>query len=405
MPKPDIPTILIFEADHEGHQSEWVMHLMRFAASDPRAYVLWFVLSSELHAIVTAEAPTIGDRIHLQVLKPWEQRLCRHRRLIVGAFARWWCMRRYLIRTRSEAGHFLSIDHLSLPLALGFGAGGRRLSGTLFRPSIHYPLLGCYEPTWSERIRDLRKALLYRLMLRNPAVARILSLDCFFPNYAATHFPNGAKVVPLNDPAHPPMNVSTEDERLADRLPSGRITFVLFGFLSERKGIRVLMQALQVLPDHVAGRVGVLAAGNVDPHIRAQVITDIEQLTAARPRLWFHLEDRRLTRGEIQAVVNRASVVLAPYQRFVGASGVMLWAAKAGKPILTQALGLIGYLVRTYRLGLAVDTNDPRALADGITLMSTHLPSRFIDKSVATQYVEQQTPQRFAQAVLDSLLH
>ncbi len=173
MPKSPSPTILIFETDHEGHQSEWVMHLMRFAAADERPYVLWFILSADLHAIVTAEAPTIGDRIRFQVLTPWEQRLCRHPLLIVGAFAKWWCMRRYLARTQAQAGHFLSIDHLSLPLALGLGAAGRALSGILFRPSVHYPSLGNYRPTLAELARDLRKALLYRLMLRNPAVRRI----------------------------------------------------------------------------------------------------------------------------------------------------------------------------------------------------------------------------------------
>lgn len=404
MPKPDVPSILVFEADHEGHQCEWLTHLMRFAASDDRAYVLWFVLSAELYAIVTAETPTISDRIRFKILTPWEQRLCRHRRLIVGAFARWWCMRRYLVQTQALAGHFLSIDHLSLPLALGLGAEGRKISGILFRPSVHYRLLGHYAPTWPERLRDLRKALLYRLMLRNPDVGRILSLDRFFPDYAAAHFAHGAKVVPLDDPAHPPMNVSPHDERLADLLPAGRVTFVLFGFLSERKGICVLLKALQLLPEHVAGRVGVLAAGNLDPRIRPHVVADVKRLAATRPHLWFHLEDRRLDREEIQVVVNRASVVLAPYQRFVGASGVMLWAAKAGKPILTQALGLIGNLVRTYQLGLAVDTSTPRALADGMALMATHPPSRFIDRSSASRFVEHQTPQRFAQAVLDSLL-
>src|SRR3546814_5924618 len=39
-----------------------------------------------------------------------------------------------------------------------------------------------------------------------------------------------------------------------------------------------------------------------------------------RPDLWLHTKNRHLSSGEIDALVDRCDVVLAPYQRFVGRS-------------------------------------------------------------------------------------
>src|SRR5204863_6629463 len=104
------------------------------------------------------------------------------------------------------------------------------------------------------------------------------------------------------------------------------------------------------------------------------------RLRQQRPELWLKLEDRRLSEGEIAALMARSDVVLAPYQRFVGSSGVLLWAAGAGRPVLSQGFGLVGHLIREHRLGLAVDTTDPAALAAGIRSMVEGGAERYLDR-------------------------
>src|SRR5207237_3091484 len=107
--------------------------------------------------------PIAAVRCRLVALWPLERWLCTLRLLSVSAFARWWTMRRHLRRSGAQQGFFLMLDLLSLPLALGLGAGGKRVSGILFRPSVHYGTIGPYKPSRGERLRDGRKALLYRL--------------------------------------------------------------------------------------------------------------------------------------------------------------------------------------------------------------------------------------------------
>jgi glycosyltransferase involved in cell wall biosynthesis len=344
-----------------------------------------------------------GNRVGLMVLQPAEEGLCRHRSLVVASFARWWIMRRYLRRSGADAGFFLSIDLLSLPLALGLGIGDRPLSGILFRPSIHYGTLGDYQPSWKEKARDLRKDLLYRLMLRNPHVRTILSLDPFFPHHAASHYAHGDKVQAVPDPAFPLSAPIQPKGSVIDFPPAGRIGLLLFGYLTERKGPLVVLDALRLLPEQLADRVAVLFAGRTDPAIRDAIEERRSALYGERPGLWLRIEDRRLESAELEMLVQRSDIVLAPYQRFVGSSGVLLWAARAARPVLAQDFGLVGRLIRDHQLGAVADSRDPAALAHAIERMVAEGPQSFIDTAAAKHFAAARTPERFAAIVLSSL--
>jgi glycosyltransferase involved in cell wall biosynthesis len=119
--------------------------------------------------------------------------------------------------------------------------------------------------------------------------------------------------------------------------------------------------------------------------------------------LWLHIEDRWLASGEIAALVEQSDVVLAPYQRFVGSSGVLLWAARAGKCVLAQDYGLVGRLVADHHLGLAVDTSDVRALARALATIVHQGPERFIDTQSASAFAAAHTARSFATSVFASV--
>src|SRR3546814_10592248 len=95
-------------------------------------------------------------------------------------------------------------------------------------------------------------------MLLNPALHVVLTLDPFFPAYAASRYPGGHKVHALPDPAHPPV---VSPFSLPVAIPDGRVVLLLFGVLTARKGILHLMEALQLLEPAVASRMAVIVAG------------------------------------------------------------------------------------------------------------------------------------------------
>ena len=392
--------VLILEPDAEGHAQEWLQHLVEFVAADATAAAISVVAPPALCAALSRSMPVVADgRIRFIALTPRELRLCTHRSLSIAAFARWWTMRRYLARTGADSGFFLSLDLLCLPLALGLHAMGKPIAGVLFRPSVHYRTLGKYQPSSAERLRDLRKDLLYRLTLRNPCVRAVLSLDPFFPAHAESHYNHGIKVRALPEP--PIMVQSDGDAAPAiDFAPPGRVGLLLFGYLTERKGPLEVLDALRLLPTHISKRTALLLAGRIDPTIHSAIKERCAALARERPELWVRIEDRWLNRAELEILVARSDVVLAPYQRFVGSSGVLLWAARAGRPVLAQEFGLIGKLTRDNHLGIAVDSGDPAQLAREIGRMIECGPATFFDRTAAARFVASQTPQRFASLVL-----
>lgn len=397
---PSKREILVFEPDVEGHSQEWLQHLVDFVADNDQTAAIAVLAPPALCATLSRSMPTVADgRIRFIAMSPREVKLCGHRSLSLAAFARWWVMRRYLARSGADMGLFLCLDLLSLPLAFGLGTSGKPLAGILFRPSVHYASLGDYRPGLGERLRDLRKDLFYRLMLRNPSVATILSLDPFFPAHAANHYRHGGKVRALPDPAHPAAD-APRISAATSVLPPDRVAFLLFGYLTERKGPLMVLDALRLLPQRIAGRVAVLLAGRVDPAIRDAIESRRQALACEQPDLWLSVDDRRLDRDELDRLVNESAVILAPYQRFVGSSGVLLWAARAGRPVLAQSFGLVGRLTRDHRLGRVADSSNPANLAAEIERMVDGGPQSFIDQSSAADFAASRTPQRFASQVL-----
>jgi len=150
-------------------------------------------------------------------------------------------------------------------------------------------------------------------------------------------------------------------------------------------------------------RIGVMFAGRADPAIRNVLLEKWAALKQECPELHLELEERRLSAGELEAVVQRAHVLLAPYQRFVGSSGVLLWAARAGKPIVTQDFGLMGPLVREFGLGAAIDTTDPGTIARAMMDIVDDGARRVFDRQGAADFSLSHSPQAFASAIFAGL--
>jgi len=402
---PNVPPhLLIFEPDPRGHTLEWVEHIQGTAATHPQSPKISFVvapaLANALRERTLRSNQATASQIDILSLSEREQKLCHHRLLAVSGFARWWIARRYLRRTGANRVLFLALDHLSLPLGLGFKMAGGDITGILFRPSVHYATFGTYQPGLKERVRDARKHALYSGMLNNRAVHTVFSLDPYFPAYAAARYRSGAKVIALGDPAHPAPRPTTSERGLANTMPNGRRAFVLFGEITERKGILPLLAALPLLPVHIAQQTAMTIAGRIDAGLQRQVDDAVAQARRAQPSLWLHVENRRIADGEVTALVERSDFVLAPYQRFVGSSGVLLWAAQLGKPVISQDYGLVGQLTREHGLGLAVDTSDPRTIAHAIVIAVERGAAAYGDIQRMRAFSAAQRPDVFATSLL-----
>lgn len=394
MPADPRSRLLIFEPKADGHTAEWLRHLLDAAGDRPVVCVVAAPVAGKL-------SRPAGRDVTLLALDERERRACAADRAWLSGLARWRVLRRYLRRTGCDEVLALEADHLTLPLALGLPLGGARFAGVLFRPSVHYGDFAGHRASRAERLRGRLKGLLYGRLLRRRDVGTLWTLDPYFPAWAAARLAGGHKVRHLPDPVNP----AALDGVGSDRAGPGddRRRFVLFGALGERKGVLVLLDALARLSPAAGRRTRVVLAGRVDPRIAAAVAAGIARLRAAPGGADVRLDDRWLGDGEIAGLVRWSDVVLAPYQRFVGSSGVLLWAAAAGRPVITQDRGLLGELTRRHGLGTAVDTTDPAALAAAVGAAALDESQPPFDRERARTLVAGHGSGRFARLLLDGI--
>jgi glycosyltransferase involved in cell wall biosynthesis len=392
--------VLVFEPDARGHAEEWLVHIARFVRNRQPPLRVTLAVPQMLAPRLRDIAVEIERDLEVLPLDQESCAPCLARPLARAAIERWRLMQSCLRSSGADHGHFLCLDAVSLPIALGWDMAGRSVAGVLFRPSVHYGAFKPGDERPREIVRDLRKRIMYPMMLGNPALEAVLSLDPYFVEYARKAYRHGDKVVELPDPAAIPTPVPSPGEHVALRFPRDRSAFLLFGELTARKGIIELLQACQLLDDATAARVALIVAGRIAPELRAEVGHRVRALRRHRPELWIQVADRRLAEAEIAHTLMDCDVLLVPYQRFVGSSGLLVWAAMFQRPVITQDYGMLGQAVRDYGLGLAVDTTKPAEIAAALKRAIAGSAERLFDPEGARQFGTHRDGDFFAKRVL-----
>jgi glycosyltransferase involved in cell wall biosynthesis len=291
------------------------------------------------------------------------------------------------------------MDHAQMGLALGLRFPFPvRISGILFHPTLHYPAARSFNP--KAHLQRLRKRWLLQLVARNRHLDTVFTLDASaVPSLKAL----GLRAVALADPVGPG-NVDARTPQEMKRLHGidpDRKVLLLFGALTARKGVVPMLKSVAMLPPWAARQVALLMAGPLDPALRPQVSLLSSGARAAGVQVVHH--DAYIQSGSAQPFMEAADLVLAPYQRHFGSSAVLVRAARAQRPVLSQEFGLMGANVRDYGLGQCVDTADPGAIAAGIETFLNE-PGSGYDRQRSAGFVQANTPDRFCRTLLSHLL-
>ncbi len=371
-----IEHLLIFEPKFTGHSPLYIKLLYNYLLENKPAFKVSFLVNPNITARLAREdgieLQPVGDKISILFISENEIVASQHKKLWIRALKMWNLMKKYLKITGADHGHFLYLDYIQFPLALRLPFLPRKgVSGLLFHPPISPEFYGNENSLkLREVIRAYRKNWFYAQMLNNSALSFVYTLNPYFPSFARKHFVNGNKVYHLPDPSMFPtgdIHLNDEDCALARGVGEGKKVFLLFGALTKRKGIFELMEALKHLEQGYSSQIAVVFAGRLQDEIRSEFFEKVASYKRNNQNAaLIHVEDRFLSTNEIICLLQHCDMVLAPYQRTISPSGVVLWAAGAKKPILTQNYALLGYQVRTYELGISVDTTKPKEIADAL---------------------------------------
>ena len=309
--------------------------------------------------------------------------------------------RRVVETHKPERAHALYLDHLQFALATSLRFSYPvRISGLLFRPEFHYGRLEISPPTLHERVRRYRKRLLLVASLRNPHLDLVFSLDPTAAPIIDRLNPR-VRAIASPDPVDP--GESTEPSwriRGSLGIEQGRQMLLLFGMLNARKGVLALLTALQHLSDDACRRVAVVLAGRVDA--TDSVAIEALAIRASERPLQLVIRDEFVPEDRIQSLLSAADLALVPYQRHIGSSGVLIRAAAAGTPVLTQDYGVMAFQAREHELGQTIDTTSPTCIAHAIEAFLGD-PALDFDPLSAKRFAAQNTVEAYTNTLLDGL--
>lgn len=393
------PRLMIFDLEVAGHHAFYIRQLLRYWPTPTALQIVVSPLFLQQHADI-GHIPTRACVTWHPVRDDEFVRLQRATNLLTRTQVEWQLFRRYASVTGVADGLAMFFDRFQLPLALGLPMPCR-ISGILFRPTLHYKDFAGHRTTWRTTVRTSRETVLWRLALQHRAIRTLFTLDPLAAP-ALQQVTRRAKVTHLPDPIEfqpaPRPQIAALRQQLG--IEQQRRPALLFGFLEERKGIYPLLEALALLPSATQAQLCLLLVGQVAGKEQAKLrqrIAEMSQTTAVQVKLY----DQFVPEADVPSYFQLADFVLAPYQEHVGSSGILLWAAAAGKPVLASDYGLMGELVRRHQLGVVVDSAQPAAIAKGLGALLAEEPASLINLKKAACFVDENQALRFVQTIYE----
>ena len=254
---------------------------------------------------------------------------------------------------------------------LGSPFGDRPWVGVAMRPSFHYQQMGVVAPPPS--LAAFKKALFFRL-LRNRNLRRLLTIDEPLAQYLAARPALAAKVALLPEPAEFSDFPDRDEAKHRLGLPAERKLVLVYGAVTARKGVRELLSALAnpAFPPLV----DVLLAGMISPEIHQALADPAVAPFVAEGRV--RLLDRFIKTQEEPILFAAADIIWLGYRGHYTASGALVQAASAGRPVIACEEGIIGWQTRRHGLGEAVRLQDPTTVCAAISALLQRLPAQSV---------------------------
>jgi glycosyltransferase involved in cell wall biosynthesis len=234
--------------------------------------------------------------------------------------------------------------------------------------------------------------------LRNPHLSHLFSLDPYaLPDIQALG--SDTQVMALPDGITPrPAHQTPATLRTTWGVEAGRKVALFFGSIDGRKGIFQTMEAVAHLSPSLQQECCLVVVGRIYQAEKERVVEGLERVRR-ETQVQVVVEERFVEEEEIQGIVEAADIVMLPYQRHIGSSGVLVRAAHAGVPVLGSEYGLVGEHLRRRHLGLAVEAASPHAIAEGLVQGLADPQALPFDRAEARHFAEEHTATLFAETL------
>jgi len=276
------------------------------------------------------------------------------------------------------------------------------MSGIFFRPISHYRNFPNFRPSSRERFWEFREKMGLSRMLALGCMENFFCLDPLAAKYYSQLY-SETNITYLPDPVKT-YNISQEQTdklELNLEIEAGRKIFLLFGSLTDRKGVYQLLEAIKTLSPELSQQLCLLIIGPVEEN-KNKIDMLVKETTEFKP-VQIICRDEYVMDREIQPYFKISDVILAPYQRHVGMSSILVRAATASKPVLASDYGLMGQVTSSNKLGITVNSEFPQGIADGLALCLSEPADNLCNHEKMREFAEQNKAEQFSQVILSRI--
>lgn len=405
-------TVMLFDLRSTGHHPSYIAHLVRYCRQYENEFYFKFVISPTF----TVQHPNIVDSVQqdednnvefveinhseFHSLKPISHKISRG----VRYAQEWGLFCHYTKKLSAHHAVLMYLDTYRFPILLTSGPSCS-FSAIYFRPSFHYSKFNDQRLSWKKSISTIQEKWLFETLLKKPKLDKVFCLDPFVVD-EIKKTTRSADVIALPDPVELELTSFNLKNMMSVRedlgVEEGRTLFLLFGLLDSRKGIFKLLESLHFLPSCHCEKICLALVGHLVPEEKILIENQINKLID-KTLVQVVQKYEYIPEDNVQAYFHAADVVLAPYQRHVGMSGILIQAAAAQKPVLSSNYGLMGELVRRYSLGKAIDSTNPIDIASGLSSFLIDTNSNTYDIALMQEFAQSNSAVSFAKTLFDGI--
>lgn len=257
------------------------------------------------------------------------------------------------------------LDYCTYAFAI-FGSPFARTpwAGLVMRAGFHHSAWGVKAPPGATN--SVKEGLFFRL-LRNSFLRALFTIDMTLKEYTENLSPpQGSRLVYIPDITETKRSMTRVEARHALGIPKHGFIILVYGSVSLRKGIEMLIRAME--NENFPSEGHLLLAGKQDEEVENFLQSPLATTLKVSGRI--HQMNRYLNTDEENMVFSAADVVWLGYQGHYHMSGVLVQAGVMGLPVLACEEGLIGWLTERFTSGIVVSTSSPSAIAKAIGELS-----------------------------------
>lgn len=346
--------ILLFDTITDGHHPDYLIHLIGFYSGkkDVELYVsTGESFKSQFNARQKAEDNLWGDNVTFLPIPTDKLNSTHSKPIYLRSIIEW----NLLVETAKEINAsqvlLMYFDYYQLGIWIGKKAPCP-VSAIYFRPNFTENDNGIYP--------QIKKWMLSNVLKSG----QIQNLFCLV--HALVPYMKGQKtqtqIIPICDPVKQFQISKSETAEFKNnyKIPTDKKIFLNFGFLDDRKGMEVFIDACSTLSKEALAKICLLLAGPVPEYYEKIIEAKLAQVPELEViRCYGYLPAR-----EVQICFEISDVVLILYQDFLNMSSVLIRAAMANKPNFATQTGMIGELVSKNNVGITVDATSVSEVAN-----------------------------------------